>query len=237
MVNYQDTKIYYILIGTKKYYGHTAQKYLSKRENEHKTSLRNDSKRTVYEEARKLNMKPEDISCVWVEDYPCNSVEEARARERYWIENFGELNIRIPNRTAEEYRKQKIDDINKKFENNKQNFGDPDNEERDNYIYELSREKQIKNLSKSKASLTLFKRIGHAHCKIVRLYDKIETPTTDNEEYFDTVCDKLVILNRLNRLNRIRTKDLTYKDDIGIIERIEKATTLEETYKPETSKP
>lgn len=104
MVNYQDTKIYYINVGDDLYYGHTARRYLSTRQAHHRNRFRNpNSKQKIYEKMRELHMTADDIVCVWVEDYPCDSVEEAKARERYWVEHFGTLNSQIPNRTVDEW--------------------------------------------------------------------------------------------------------------------------------------
>ena len=104
MIDYKNTKIYYIQVGDDKYYGHTSLKYLSSREAEHKKAFRLGKSFKVYKAIRELNLTEDVIKCVWVEDYPCNNVNEAKARERYWIEQYGTLNMKIPNRTREEYR-------------------------------------------------------------------------------------------------------------------------------------
>lgn len=102
MVNYQDTKIYYIQVGDQKYYGHTAEKYLSTREKGHRHKFKQGKTTKLYEAVREANMSADDMKCVWVEDYPCDSVNEAKARERYWIEQHGDLNMVVPVRTTEE---------------------------------------------------------------------------------------------------------------------------------------
>ena len=104
MVNYQDTKIYFIDVKGKRYYGHTAQKYMSVRESRHRTSLRNGSTAKVYKAIREAGLNEKDVKCVWVEDYPCLTVNEAKARERWWIEHHGDLNMYIPLRTYAERR-------------------------------------------------------------------------------------------------------------------------------------
>ena len=39
-----------------------------------------------------------------IEEYPCESVNDARERERYWIEKeSSQLNVTIPNRSKKEY--------------------------------------------------------------------------------------------------------------------------------------
>jgi hypothetical protein len=77
---------------------------------------------------RENNCVAEDIVCVWVEDYPCDSVNEARAREQYWVIQDGVLNTNVPNRTKSESdkasRMKRIETIKKNnkvwTENNKE---------------------------------------------------------------------------------------------------------------------
>jgi hypothetical protein len=122
MVDYENTKIYYIAVDNKRYYGHTAQKYLSARQRGHRHRFNNGFKFKVYEEMRKLSMNDKDLICVWVEDYPCKSLKEAKSRERWWIEQEGglngTLNAKIPNRTRNEYgndTKEQIQERGKKY--------------------------------------------------------------------------------------------------------------------------
>jgi hypothetical protein len=108
--DYANTKIYYIPVGEDRYYGHTTHS-LSQRKGQHITSLRT-SNRKVYVAIRKTNIP---IELIWVEDFSCNSLVEAKERERYWIEQFGTLNSNIPNRTnkewARDYREKHKDEI------------------------------------------------------------------------------------------------------------------------------
>lgn len=114
MVDYKLTKIYYIKVGEMRYYGHTAQKYLSTRENGHRAKLRKGKKNKVYDYMRKVGMKPDDVKLIWVEDYPCDSVHAARVRERYWIEKGGDLNMSIPTRTNKEWYTKNAKEISQK---------------------------------------------------------------------------------------------------------------------------
>ena len=114
MPDYQLTKIYYIPVGDERYYGHTAQKYLSKRQQEHRKSFRDVLKtgkitRKVHKALVDAGMTADQIECRFVENYPCECAEEATARERWWIENYGSLNMSIPTRTHKEYREQNRD--------------------------------------------------------------------------------------------------------------------------------
>lgn len=109
MVDYSKTKIYRIPVGDKNYYGHTAQP-LSKRARCHRGNFNSTPDRKLYKALRENNMTEQDIQLIWVEDYPCKTKEEAKARERYWIENFGDLNVRLPfkeGETLQSYRSDK----------------------------------------------------------------------------------------------------------------------------------
>jgi hypothetical protein len=57
----------------------------------------------VYETARALGMSAEDLVCVLVEDYPCDDVNQACARERFYVEQSGALNKNVPGQTRREY--------------------------------------------------------------------------------------------------------------------------------------
>ena len=123
MPDYQLTKIYYIPVGDERYYGHTAQKYLSSRQTVHQMEFRyalNNNKvtRKVHKALVEAGMTANQIECVFVENYPCECIEEAKARERWWIENHATLNMYIPTRTQMEYYEQnkgKIVERQKKY--------------------------------------------------------------------------------------------------------------------------
>jgi hypothetical protein len=101
MPDYTKTKIYYISVKGVKYYGHTVQR-LCDRKKRHVLAFKT-SQSKVYKAMRDANFESKNIELVWVEDYPCKTVEQAKARERCWIENEGELNTIVPQRTREEY--------------------------------------------------------------------------------------------------------------------------------------
>ena len=95
MVDYSKTKIYRIPVGDQDYYGHTTQT-LCKRRAKHVGDFKSSPNRKVYKAMIELGMTADDITLLWVEDYPCKSKHEAKAREHYWIENFGTLNKNKP---------------------------------------------------------------------------------------------------------------------------------------------
>lgn len=101
MVNYQKTKIYYIPVGNDRYYGHTTQS-LCTRKAHHKTDFKTHPNMKIYKTMREVGLSENDIDLIWVEDYPCENKEQAHARERYYVEQFGSLNMRLPTITQEE---------------------------------------------------------------------------------------------------------------------------------------
>lgn len=109
MPDYANTKIYYIPVGNDRYYGHTTVA-LSSRKQKHKTSSQVDVNRKLYKAIREAKLDWENVRLVLVEAYPCKNVEEARAREAYWIESYGSLNVTVPFRTIEEKKAKKAKD-------------------------------------------------------------------------------------------------------------------------------
>lgn len=104
--DYNKTVIYRIPVGDENYYGHTTTP-LHKRKTSHKIQFKKNTTRKVYQAMRDQRMTENDIELVWVEDYPCENVYQARSRERFWIERDGTLNTQVPNRTATEWFKEK----------------------------------------------------------------------------------------------------------------------------------
>lgn len=102
MPDYKNTKIYYIEVNGERYYGHTT-KPLHVRRYGHVADLKRGVKSKVYEFMRSLDMNPQDIELVLVEDFPCKNRTEAETRERYWIEGYGNLNETIPTQTMAEW--------------------------------------------------------------------------------------------------------------------------------------
>ena len=105
MPDYKNTKIYKIYSPSNKdlvYIGHTTKQYLSQRLAKHVNQyhywLNNQEtqgRTTSYSIFEQCN----DYQIILVENYPCNDVNEARSRERYYIENNECINKNIPGRT------------------------------------------------------------------------------------------------------------------------------------------
>jgi hypothetical protein len=105
--DYSKKVIYRIPVGDDNYYGHTTQP-LHKRKNYHKQDFAKYPDRKVYKAFVDLGLTANDIELIWIEDCPCENVYQAKAQERYWIEKFSTLNIKVPNRTKSEYYKEWI---------------------------------------------------------------------------------------------------------------------------------
>ena len=109
-MNYQNTIIYKIVCKdlsiTDCYVGSTTN--FIQRKYRHKTSCNNINNKAykvnVYVFIR-ANYGWENWDMIEIEKYPCNDLNEALKRERYWIETLkATLNKVIPSRTQKEYR-------------------------------------------------------------------------------------------------------------------------------------
>lgn len=113
MVNYSRGKIYGLgcNITDEMYVGSTCKKYLSQRVAEHRKNHRKGLSGTANRIIARGN-----YTCTLLESYPCQNIDELRARERYWIENTpNTVNKQIPGRTKKEYNKQYCQDNKEKI--------------------------------------------------------------------------------------------------------------------------
>jgi hypothetical protein len=108
-VDYSKTIIYKIVCNdlsvTDVYIGHTTD--FTKRKNAHKTCCNNQNDKShnfkVYQMIRQ-NGGWDNWSIVEIEKFCCKDGNEAKARERYWLESLNSnMNTRIPNRSNSEY--------------------------------------------------------------------------------------------------------------------------------------
>jgi len=105
MVNYNNGKIYKIVDNTnnKIYVGSTTKYYLSDRLSGHRCDYRRYLKgKHSYVSSFEI-IKNNDYDIVLLELVNCNSKEELKARERYYIETLDCINKNIPGRTNKEY--------------------------------------------------------------------------------------------------------------------------------------
>lgn len=110
-IDFQNLVIYKIVCNdinvTDSYVGSTTN--FTKRKSSHKSACTNVNdkhhKLCVYQFIRK-NGNWENWSMIEIEKYPCNSLNDAHKRERYWLENLkATLNVVIPSRSKQEYWK------------------------------------------------------------------------------------------------------------------------------------
>lgn len=102
------------------YVGHTTNK--NERKRNHRNVCNNENSKNynlyIYQFIRN-NGGFDNWSFIVIEEYPCNNVNEASLRERYFLETLGAtLNKKIPSRTfkeySNEYREQNREIINEK---------------------------------------------------------------------------------------------------------------------------
>lgn len=109
-IDYNKTIIYKLVSNDLEikecYVGHTTN--FTKRKNAHKNTCMND-----YRQDHNLNVYQfirdtggwDNWSMIEIEKYPCNDINEASKRERYWIETLrATLNQVLPARSKQEYR-------------------------------------------------------------------------------------------------------------------------------------
>jgi hypothetical protein len=131
-IDYSKTIIYKIVCNdlniTDVYVGSTTD--FIRRKGEHKRKSNNESSKAynfkVYQTIRD-NGGWDNFTMVEIEKCPCNDSNEAHARERYYYELLNaKLNIKYPNRTINEYRKDNKDKIKEErkqyYKNNKEKF-------------------------------------------------------------------------------------------------------------------
>jgi hypothetical protein len=107
-MNYQEGKIYKIVGSGLTYYGSTKQT-LKARINKHKYQKCCSSKQIINNG---------NYEILLIELFPCNTKEELKTRERWYIENNDCVNKYIPNRTKKEWyteNKDKNDETTKQY--------------------------------------------------------------------------------------------------------------------------
>lgn len=112
MSKYQEGKIYKIVSSqtSKVYIGSTCQT-LAKRMIAHRSQYK------MYTQGRYAYLSSFDIvqypdsKIVLIENYPCDTIDELRIGERYWVEHLDCCNKTIPGRTMKEYQEANIEKI------------------------------------------------------------------------------------------------------------------------------
>ena len=112
MPDYSKGKIYRISAGDLTYYGSTAQHYLSNRLAQHRKGFRRG---VPCASALIFQIDPE-AKAVLVENYPCKSIEELRAREQHYIDTSPCVNKNKAYQTKEDRK----DYLSQHYQVNKQ---------------------------------------------------------------------------------------------------------------------
>ena len=165
-IDYSKTIIYKIVCNdlniTDVYVGHTTN--FIKRKAKHKSDCNNPNSKSynfkIYNTIRQ-NGDFENWSMIEIEKYPCNDINEACARERYYFEFLNaKLNTNYPARNVKEYKennKDKIQKINKKYkENNKDKIQEYSKE-----YYENNKNKIKEYYDKNKDKINTVKKTNY----------------------------------------------------------------------------
>ena len=105
MPNYRNTKIYIIRSpNTENVYIGATVESLSTRFSKHNYKFRNGTNETKAREVLKHGGAYIEL----LESFPCDNVDESRAREKYWIRQFDgqRVNKQIPGRTSAEWHQE-----------------------------------------------------------------------------------------------------------------------------------
>jgi len=108
---YTRSKIYRLVndIDTEIYIGSTC-KSLAVRKAKHKYCAKQNIHQNVYSHLNQVGW--DNVHIILIENYPCDNIDQLRARERYWIEELKpSLNKKLPLRTDKEWRAQNIDKV------------------------------------------------------------------------------------------------------------------------------
>lgn len=138
MVNYENGKIYKLVIGDLTYIGSTVQS-LAKRKGGHKGNFNMwlEGRCNFVSSFKLFELGNPDI--ILIENCPCENKEELHRRERYYIESIECVNKVIPTRTGDEYREANRKKYSEYYENNKDKL-----KEQSKVYYENNKETIIK---------------------------------------------------------------------------------------------
>jgi len=146
MVNYNNGKIYKIVDNTNNniYVGSTTKKYLSDRLSEHRCDYRRYLKGTNGYLTSCEIIKNNNYDIILLELVNCDSKDELKAKERFYIDTLDCVNKVIPGRTNKEYREVNKDRLNKI--------------KRDNYDKELNQKNCKKGYEKHKDKRIIYQK-------------------------------------------------------------------------------
>ena len=186
MVAQNNGKIYKVqnIAGDKIYIGSTNKKYLSQRMDTH----RSDYKRWKAGKTGKVysfdifdEYGIENCVIVLIENYPCGSKDELRAREAHFIQTMVCVNKNIPGRTVEQYHednKEQIAEYSKEYYKNYNIVNKEKNALQKREYYENNKEQMTENMKKyqetHKEQITEnIKKYQETHKEQIAKYNKI----------------------------------------------------------------
>ena len=187
MVSYQNGKIYKLVCGDLIYVGSTCSD-LKTRLYYHKLKSNICKSKILFESGEKVEI-------FLVEKYPCNDRDELKARERYYIEKFGnKINQRIPGRTASEWEKNNKEHIKEYVKNNKE------------LINKRRREYRLKNLDKINQYMRKHREVKRNQNNQPKNKQTENKQTENNIIDFDEWKKKQEINQQLNKQIEINNK-------------------------------
>ena len=126
------------------YYGHTCQT-LSQRFSTHKAPSNTSTSKIIIEKG--------DAIIILVEEYPCNNIMEATAREAFYVLNNNCINKNVPGRTDKEYRDSHKEQMNEYRDSHKEQLNEYQKEYQQSHIMQYKEYKRLwylKNKAKNK---------------------------------------------------------------------------------------
>ena len=139
-MDYKNDKIYQLLnkVNDEVYVGSTIQP-LSKRMNEHRSTCNKSDKKVnvkLYQLMREIGQ--ENFYIELIESYPCNSKEELKAKEGYYIRERATLNMLIAGRNHKGW----VDDNKEHVQTYLKEYNDSNKERLDQYRKQYRQENQ-----------------------------------------------------------------------------------------------
>jgi len=122
MNKYNDSKIYKIVDNTsdKVYIGSTCCKYLSQRLQKHVHTYKQYLKNNYHRVSSFDIIENGNYDIILLENVNCETIDQLRARERFYIQSNVCVNQHIPTRTDKEYYDDNKERIKEYYENNKE---------------------------------------------------------------------------------------------------------------------
>ena len=149
------------------YYGHTCQT-LSSRFSKHKTLSNKSSSKIIIEKG--------DAIIILVEDYPCESRDQAKSREAYYVLNNPCVNKCVPGRTKTEYyednKKEILEHKKECYELNKEHYLEENKKYMESHKERIQEYKK-QYAEKNKEKIQEYKKQYHLKKKLEKIISSI----------------------------------------------------------------